>query len=115
MRVVIVDDSEDLRRLLSLVLTEAGHQVVGEAPDGAQGVEEVERRHPDAVVLDYDMPVMSGLEALPRMLSACPATRVVLFTSGMSGAVQEAARGLGAAAVLEKTAGVDALLEALTP
>ena len=65
-RTLVVDDSADVRYLLSTVLgRDRSFQIVGEAADGRAAIEEAERLHPDLVVLDRQMPVLGGLEAIP--------------------------------------------------
>ena len=71
-RVVIVDDTYDLRELLRLALTRGGMEVVGEAGDGLAGIEAVRLERPDVVLLDLSMPVMDGLEALPSIRRLVP-------------------------------------------
>jgi len=63
-RVLIVDDEEDVRLLLRVQLLQAGFEVVGEAADGREAIECCERTPVDAVVLDLLMPGMSGFEAI---------------------------------------------------
>ena len=55
-------------------------EVVGEAEDGLAAVEQVTRLHPDVVLLDLQMPGLSGIEALPRLLAAHQAVEVVILT-----------------------------------
>ncbi len=95
-RVVLVDDTLDLRELLCMALTRGGFEVVGEAGDGRQGIEVCEREHPDIVLLDLAMPVMDGIEALPDIRRSCPAALIVVL-SGF-GAQQMAARAMAAGA-----------------
>ena len=61
-RIVIADDSPTLRRIVTSVLTKEGHEVIA-AEDGIQAVQEVFRHQPDAVVLDVQMPRVSGFIA----------------------------------------------------
>jgi twitching motility two-component system response regulator PilH len=61
-RIVIADDSPTLRRIVTSVLTKEGHQVIA-AEDGIQAVQAVLREQPDAVVLDVQMPRVSGFIA----------------------------------------------------
>ena len=76
-RVVLVDDTADLRQLLRIALGRVGFDVVGEAGDGAAGIEVAREQEPDLVVLDLSMPVMDGLEALPHIRAACPRAAIV--------------------------------------
>lgn len=83
--VLLVDDTIDLRLLLRLALERTGRfRIVGDAGDGQEGVALAERLQPDLVVLDLNMPVMDGAEALPLIRAASPRSRVVIF-SGIEG------------------------------
>lgn len=101
-RVVLVDDTTDLRELLRFALEQHEFRVVGEAGDGRTGVEVVRELQPDLVLLDLAMPVMDGFEALPLVRTACP-DAVVLVLSGFDAATSGArACTLGAHGYLEK-------------
>lgn len=78
-KVLIVDDSALMRRVLSELLSEAGHQV-HTARNGSEGVEALLAWQPDVVTLDVNMPVMDGLTALSLMMAARP-TPVVMLSS----------------------------------
>jgi len=80
-KILIVDDHPVVRDGLSAVLeTQADFEVVGEASDGREAVAQVEQLQPDVVLLDLDMPVMDGLEALRRIIQLRPQTKVIIFT-----------------------------------
>lgn len=81
-RVLLVDDAPDLRTLLQVALERDGRfVVVGEAADGAEAIDLASELQPDIVVLDQMMPVMSGLEAMPRIRQVAPGAKVVLFSA----------------------------------
>jgi DNA-binding NarL/FixJ family response regulator len=80
-RVVIVDDHRPMRRLLAELLTIRGCTIVGEAENGREAVELVDRVGCDVVVLDYRMPVMDGLEATRRLARRRPDLHLVAFSS----------------------------------
>ena len=86
-RVLIVDDHavvrQGLRTFLELQDDPAGLaiEVVGEAADGAQAVEQARRLQPDVVLLDLVMPVLGGIEAIPRIIEGSPRSRVIILTS----------------------------------
>jgi DNA-binding NarL/FixJ family response regulator len=79
-RVVVIDDSIDLRGLLRFALTRAGMDVVGEAGDGSAGIEVVRHEQPDVVLLDLAMPIMDGVEALPHIRELVPDARIIVFS-----------------------------------
>ena len=66
MRVLVVDDDEDIRKLCALNLTWDGHEII-EAAGGAEGLELIATEAPDVVLLDVMMPFIDGLEALRRI------------------------------------------------
>lgn len=79
--VVVADDETDIRLLLKLQLRQAGIDVVGEAADGFQAVEQCRALRPHVVVLDLLMPRMTGFEAIPLLREQCPQTRIVAYSS----------------------------------
>jgi DNA-binding NarL/FixJ family response regulator len=113
-RVVIVDDTEDIRVLLTLALELAGgFAVVGEAADGAVAVEEARRHQPDLMILDLAMPVLDGLEALPRIRAEAPDTTVVVLSGFGADSLGDDAVRLGAAAYVQKGINPTVLAEQL--
>lgn len=81
-RVLIVDDSVQVRNLVRMMLEkEPGFTVVGEAGDGGQAIQAARDLRPDAVVLDIAMPVLDGVEALPHIQAINPACNIVLFST----------------------------------
>lgn len=67
LRIFIADDESIIRIDLREMLTEMGHEVVGEATTGEEAVRKIEELDPDLVFLDIKMPVMDGLEALSKI------------------------------------------------
>lgn len=113
-RIVLVDDAADLRVLVGRLLERDGRfAVVGHAADGAEGVEVTAEHQPDICLLDLSMPVMDGLEALPRILQRCPGTKVVVLSGLDAGQMQRTALELGASAYVEKGAGFTTLADTL--
>ena len=82
LRVVIVDDTPDLRDLLRLAMESGGFDVVAEAGDGAEAIEVARQYTPDVILLDLAMPVMDGLEALPTLRQLCPDAKIVVLSRG---------------------------------
>lgn len=103
MRVIIADDSSDIRRMLRLSLDlEGDFEVVGEAEDGEEAVNLAARERPDAIVLDLAMPVMDGLQAIGHIRERSPLTRIVVLSGFNASQMAAEARTLGADAYLEK-------------
>lgn len=81
-RVLIVDDRPELRLLLRRRLEfEPDIEVVGEGSNGQEGVRLVRALAPQAVVLDLEMPVMRGDEAIPLMREIAPGMGILLYTA----------------------------------
>ena len=79
--VYLCDDVPELRQLLRIILEEdPGLRVVGESGDAQVGIEEIAELQPNVVLLDLSMPGMDGLEALPLIRRAAPATSVIVFS-----------------------------------
>jgi len=114
-RVVIIDDTPDLRHLLTLMLSRYdGITVVGEAADGLEGIERVQEQHPDAVVLDLSMPGMDGLAALPHIKAAEPDCQVVVLSGFDAGPMRSQVLDAGASAYIQKGDVADELITALS-
>ena len=79
-RVLLVDDHDLFRTGLRNLLEEQTVHVVGEAADGAQALRLVRELAPDVVVMDLNMPGMTGVEATRQVTSLAPLTRVVVLT-----------------------------------
>lgn len=113
-RVVVADDEAPVRALLGITLSmERDFQVVGEAADGVQALALIEQQHPDAVVLDLMMPVLAGLEAIPRIRETCPECRIVVFSALSADQAESDALTRGADAYVEKTRFVTELCDTL--
>jgi DNA-binding NarL/FixJ family response regulator len=78
--VLIVDDHQLFRTALSELLANEGLKIVGAAADGASALDFVEKCAPDVVLMDLEMPGMSGVEATRRIAEIAPRTRVIVLT-----------------------------------
>ena len=113
-RVLIADDQRVIRRALASLLRSAGDvEVVGEAADGQDAVEQALRLRPDVVLMDMSLPLLSGFEATRRISAACPGTRVVGLSMYDAESAGPKAREAGAAAYVAKDASPDEVLAAV--
>jgi hypothetical protein len=112
--VVVVDDAADVRSLVRAQLRVTGRfAVVGEGATGAEAIEACREHQPDIVLLDVSMPDMDGFEALPEIRTVSPHTRVVMYTGFEERGLADRARELGAAALIEKSAPMSAVVDQL--
>lgn len=70
LRILLADDEALIRLDLREMLTEAGHEIVGEAANGQEAVQLAQELHPDIVIMDVKMPVMDGLTAAQQITEA---------------------------------------------
>src|SRR5687768_3750128 len=113
-RVVIVDDNVGFTELLSRAFLRDGRfEIAAVASNGVEGVRLVTEHRPDVVVLDDEMPVMTGVEALPEILSSSPESKVVLFSANLHAATTMTAIDLGACAAVSKLDPLRSLFEAV--
>ena len=111
--VLLVDDHDLFRAGLRTLLEEQGVRIVAEAPDGAQAVARVREHAPDVVLMDINMPVMTGVDATREIARLAPLTRVVVLTiSDSDGDVIDAILA-GACGYLLKDSSIDELLRGI--
>ena len=112
-RVMVVDDHPMWREAVARDLTEAGYEVVATAADGGQALRVAGATRPDVVVLDLQLPDMSGVEVTQGLRAAHPAVRVlVLSASGEQQDVLDAVKA-GAVGDLLKSAARPEFLDAV--
>ena len=80
-RILIVEDSRTSRKILRSILENAGHDIVGEAMDGQDGVNKYKELRPDIVTLDITMPVLDGLGALKLIKEIDTESKVIMGTA----------------------------------
>lgn len=94
-RVLVADDSTLARELICTILnSEPGMSVVGEAADGLDAVAKVLALKPDLVTMDIEMPVLGGLDAIERIMAQCPVPILVITAqSGVRTAFSAVSKG----------------------
>jgi DNA-binding NarL/FixJ family response regulator len=81
-RILIADDHSLVRKVLKTTLeNHSDWQVCGQATNGLEAVQKAAELHPDLIILDFAMPVMDGLGAARRILSASPSVPILIFTN----------------------------------
>lgn len=114
LRVVVVDDHPVFRSGLRTLLGDLGVEVVGEGADGGEGVVLTLEHRPDLVLMDLQMPGVTGIEAIKRLVAEWPEVRVLVLTmvdddQGLFAAIQAGALGY-----LLKGAGLEEIGQALS-
>jgi DNA-binding NarL/FixJ family response regulator len=106
-RILIVDDSAIFRHLLGAALEQSTDwEVCGEAENGEMAVAKVVELRPDAIILDFAMPVMNGLDAAERIRELAPQTPIVMVTLHEPDMLLERARAAGVREVIPKSDGI---------
>jgi DNA-binding NarL/FixJ family response regulator len=113
LRVVIADDHPHYREGLARLLRKNGIEVVAEARNGEAAIRAANETAPDVVLMDLNMPGMSGVEATRRLLQEAPESRVIILSvSAQDEDVTDAIRG-GASGYLVKEAPVEQVIEGI--
>jgi len=113
-RVVLVDDHDLFRTgLRNLLEEQQGVQVLGEAGDGLEAVRLVRDAAPDVVVMDLNMPKMSGVEATKHITAQSPLTRVIVLTISDQDADVMDAIVAGACGYLVKDSSIQELIRGI--
>jgi two-component system, chemotaxis family, chemotaxis protein CheY len=111
--VVIVDDNDMMRAILRSILRGEEYDVIGEARNGAQAVELVERMRPDIVCMDVLMPEKNGLEAMAEIKQMLPETEFIMITGSADPETVQDAIMNGASGYIVKPFNAARVLDAL--
>ena len=112
-RVLVVDDAAFMRKMVSDALTKAGHEVIAEAANGQEAVDQFQALKPDLATLDITMPEKDGLSALADIMTLDPSARVIMCSAlGQESLVMEAIEA-GASDFIVKPFKPDAVLATL--
>ena len=103
-RTLVVDDVEDFRRFLRSTLEQRTEcQVVGEASDGWQAVQQAKELQPDLILLDLGLPTLNGIQAARRIRLLSPNSKILFFTQNCSPEIAQGALRTGANGYLLKS------------
>ena len=112
-RILVADDASFMRQIIREILESDGHEIVAEASDGIQAVEEWKKHHPELVTMDIVMPRRSGIDAVRAIVAVDPTARVVMCSAlGQETLVTEALQA-GASDFIVKPFKPDAVLATL--
>ena len=80
-RILIADDAMFMRQSLKQIVESNGHEVVGEAGDGAETVAKFEELKPDVIILDITMPGVSGMDALKQLRAMDKTVKIIICSA----------------------------------
>ena len=108
-RVMVVDDTDHVRRMLTSMLSLDGFEVVGEVASGPAALEAVEAADPDIVVIDYKMPGMDGLDTARGIRQRRQDQVMILYTAYIDETLEQAAAEAGISLCIGKVDGLSSL------
>jgi len=80
-KVLVVDDAVFMRRMLTDILTEGGHEVVAEASNGKEAAEQYKKAKPDLVTMDIIMPEVGGIDAVKEIVKGDKNARILMVSA----------------------------------
>ncbi|MFX0030870.1 MAG: response regulator [Candidatus Hermodarchaeota archaeon] len=112
-KIFIADDDQSLQRLYTLILTEAGFEIVDTAFNGKSAIEKYNnlKEKPDIVLMDHRMPIKNGLDAMAEILRVNNHVKVIFASADIS--IKQKALSIGACAFLDKPFNMRKLLSVI--
>jgi two-component system chemotaxis response regulator CheY len=101
-KVLIVEDSGYMRNIVRHALTDAGHEVIGEAEDGHTALSLITKNQPDVVFLDIILPGMIGLDMIKIIKKSHPEIKIIIVSVLEDQSIQQEAYQSGASAYICK-------------
>ncbi|MFW9819147.1 MAG: response regulator [Candidatus Thorarchaeota archaeon] len=101
-KIFIVDDDQSLQRLYSLILKEAGFEIIETAINGKDALEKYNKLEvkPDIILMDHRMPIKNGLDTMIEILNMNNNEKIIFASADIT--VKERAKAIGACAFLDK-------------
>ncbi|MFX0008331.1 MAG: response regulator [Candidatus Hermodarchaeota archaeon] len=101
-KIFIVDDDQSLQRLYSLILKEAGFEIIETAINGKDALEKYDnlKIKPDIILMDHRMPIKNGLDTMMEILKINRNEKIIFASADIT--VKEKAKAIGACAFLDK-------------
>lgn len=113
--ILIADDSSFMRIMLREILTRMGHTIAAEAADGVEVLELYDAKNPpDLVTMDITMPRMDGIEAMRRLRTAHPDSRVIVCSAQGKDEVVQECMSVGAKAFIAKPFQAEQVAQAIS-
>jgi CheY-like chemotaxis protein len=113
-KVLIVDDTEHVRKMLVDMLELDGFDVVGEAGSGHDAIIMAAEAEPDVIVMDYRMPVMDGVTTAKAIRRQRPSQAIILYTAYLDEQLEAVAKEAGIAICIGKVEGLNQLERHIT-
>mgnify|MGYP003574582324 CR=1 FL=1 len=108
-RILVVDDSSMMRKMITNILNPPGHIVIGEAKNGEEAVEMYRELHPDLVTMDITMRGMDGLTAAKEILGFAPDAQIIFLSNLDEEKYREEVEEMGAVGFVNKYKAADIL------
>lgn len=112
-KILIVDDSKTSRKFLRNMLEQAGHEIVAEAVNGAEGVEKFRIYRPDITTMDITMPALGGIDAVKDIIEIDPDAKIIMVTAAGQKANMIEALKKGAADFIQKPFDMDVIVNTI--
>ncbi len=112
-RVMVVDDEDHVRKLITTVIKSMNCEIVGEAGNGKEAVSLFSTLKPNMLLLDINMPVKSGKEALADIKKKYPNAFIIMLTSLVDKETVEDCIGLGASGFIRKDLPINEMREVI--
>ena len=113
-KIMVADDSDAIRLVLSDILTIGEHEVIGEAIDGSEAVEKYSQVKPDLVLLDLAMPKKDGLTVVKEIIENDSNAKIILITASDNQKVIHDCLNAGAIAYISKPFDFDNVLKIIS-
>ena len=110
-RVLVVDDAPSIRALLRSTLPLHGFEIVAEAGAAAEGIALAREEQPDVIVLDVQMPKVSGVDAIAPLKAEAPNARILMYSSNDEHYMRDEALKMGADAYFDKLAPISQMAD----
>jgi len=94
-KVLIVDDSPMIHKMVQKTIQPMGFEVVGNAKNGKEGVELYEKLKPDLVTMDITMPIMDGVDASENIIKIDPTAAILMLSAMGDDDIKEQAKSKG--------------------